>query len=68
LNLVLHFQAEPMSDANAATQRNLALATALLGAHPELRQGFDNVWIFADGSGVNPFVTQRPMTDVAAAK
>ena len=63
LNLVLHLHTEPGADANAATARNVAAGTALLAAHPELRSGFDNVWVIADAAGSSPFVTERPMRD-----
>lgn len=69
LNLVLHFEAaKPAADANAGTARNMAVAAALLAAHPELRSGFDNMWIIADTPGGNPFVTERPMAGMAQAK
>lgn len=68
LNLVMHLGAETTADSNAATTRNLAAAAALLTAHPELRSGFDNVWVIADTAGSNPFVTEKPMAEMAQAK
>lgn len=68
LNLVMHFRADSLADANAAAARNMAAGTALLGAHPELRSGFDNLWVIAEAPNVNPFVTERPIGEFAAAK
>ena len=67
LNLVVHLRADSVADANAATARNMAAATALLAAHPELRSGLDNLWVIADAPGANPFVTEKPMTQIPAA-
>ncbi len=68
LNLVVHLRAEALTDANAATARNMAAGSALLTAHPELRQGFDNLWVIADVPNVNPFVTERPIGEFTAVK
>ncbi len=80
LNLVVHLKADAPGgspsgssngspgDSNAETARNLAAASALLAAHPELRPGFDNLWVIAEAPGANPFVTERPMGEFAAAK
>lgn len=64
LNLIVHVQAEKQADSNAATAQNLAAGAALLRAHPELRPGFDNVWVIAETAGANPYVTERPMTEI----
>ena len=76
LNLIVHLKADASSgsssgsqgDASAETARNLAAAGTLLSAHPELRPGFDNLWVIAEAPGANPFVTERPMGDFAASK
>ena len=68
LNLIVHLEAEPKADPNAAGARNLAAAEALLSAHPELRSGFDNLWVLAEAPNTNPFVTERPMAEIAAPK
>jgi hypothetical protein len=61
LNLIVHFAATPVSDAAAEKARNLAAAKALLTAHPELRQGFSGVAMFADIAGQPPFATVEEM-------
>jgi len=64
LNLMLHVNADSVSDATAAKAFNLATAKALLGAHKELRQGFDGVWVFAEGAGHGPFATEIKMGEI----
>ncbi len=65
LNLVMHIEAQPGLLGEAASARNVAAASALLSAHPELRQGFDNIWVLADAPGASPVVVQRPMSEIA---
>ncbi len=64
LDLVLHYKADPVSDSAAASARNTAAATALLDAHPELREGFSGVTVYADAAGQNPFITQVNLSDI----
>ena len=64
LDLVVHIQADGALTGDAATQRNVAAATALLTVHPELRQGFQNVFVMADGAGGNPFVVERAVSSI----
>ncbi len=68
LNLVVHLRADEGADSNAATAKNMAAAGALLTAHPELRSGFDNLWVIAEAPNGSPFVTERPMAEIAGAK
>lgn len=61
LNLVIHYRGDaPAGDSAAARARNQAVAQALLAAHPELRNGFDSVLVFADTTGGQPFATEFP--------
>ena len=68
LNLIVHLQAATPADASAASARSLAAAGALLSAHPELRSGFSNVWVLAEAPNTNPFVTERPMAEIAGSR
>ncbi len=68
LNLIVHLRGDGQLDANAATARNTAVGAALLAAHPELRSGFDNLWVLAEAPNTNPFVTVRPMTETNVPK
>ncbi len=64
LNLVLHYAAEPVEGAEANRARNLAAAKAMIGAHPELRQGYSSVYVFGDVPGQNPSVLTLKMTEI----
>ena len=67
LNLSLHIQVTgPTLAGDAATERNVAAARALLTAHPELREGFASVRVTADAPGEAPFVVQRSLSQVMA--
>lgn len=68
LNLVMHLESPEAADQTALTARSLAAATALMAAHPELRSGFDNLWIVAEVPGGNPFVTVKPMAEIGQGK
>ncbi len=67
LNLLVHLRGEGGNDAQAALQRDVAAGDALLKAHPELRSGFDNLWVIAETPGTNPVVSIRAMAAVAVA-
>ena len=64
LNLVMHIQADTALSGEAARARNVTAATALLAAHSELRQGFENVWVVAEAPGTSPLVVQMPMSEM----
>ncbi len=68
LNLVMHLRAEASSDPAVAATRNLAAGAALLTAHPELRPGFDNLWVIDEMPNSNPFVTERPIGEYIVGK
>ncbi len=68
LNLLVHLRAEENSDAGAALARDIAAGDALLKAHPELRTGFDHLWVVSEARGSSPVVSDRPMAEVAAGK
>ena len=48
IDVAAHLKVDSLGDANTARQRNLSAMSALLAAHPELRQSFHGVWIFSD--------------------
>lgn len=64
LNLVLRYQTDSVADPTAAGARNTAAASALLAAHPELREGFSNVRVFADAPGQTPFTTEQNLSEI----
>ncbi|HXS11186.1 MAG TPA: hypothetical protein VN734_00665 [Acidobacteriaceae bacterium] len=64
LDLVLHYHADSVTDSGAASARNAAAASAMLAAHPELREGFSGVSIFAEAEGQTPFVTEQNLAQI----
>jgi hypothetical protein len=64
MDVAAHIKVDALTDANAARQRNVAAATALLAAHPELRRNFHGVWIFADAPNQNSFSTELAMAEI----
>ena len=64
LNLVLHYRVDSIGDPGAANTRNTAAAAALLTAHPELREGFSGVSIFAEAQGQTPFITAQSLAEI----
>jgi hypothetical protein len=69
LNLMLHLELEAGTDPVApdpatATARNTAAAAALLDAHRELRQEFENVWVIAESPGHGNFATEAKVANL----
>jgi D-serine deaminase-like pyridoxal phosphate-dependent protein len=64
LDIAVHYAAEPLPDPAAARQRNLAAATALLTAYPELRKPFHGVSVYADQKGQPTFPSEFSMADI----
>jgi len=64
LRLVLHYAAEPLAGAEANRVRDAAAAEAMINSHPELRQGYSAVIVFADMPGQNPSVLSLSMTEI----
>lgn len=64
LDLIVHYKAEALADPAAETARNTAAARALLTAHPELREDFTGISVFAETEGRPPFATELGMSEV----
>jgi len=64
LHLVLHYAASALVGAEPNRIRNAAVAKALLAAHPDLRQAYSAVIVFADTPGQNPSVLSLPMAEI----
>jgi hypothetical protein len=64
LDVAAHVKFDPLDDVTAERKRNVAAAAALLTAHPELRQAFHGIWIFADSPGQAPYATELSMADI----
>jgi len=65
LHLVLHYSVQDAEDKGSADRaRNVAAAKAMIGAHPELRQGYSGVVVFADAPQQAPSVVSVPMVEI----
>jgi hypothetical protein len=65
LDLVAHYNASGNADPVVARTNTIAVMRALLTLHPELRDAFHGLWIFADAKpGGQPFSLEQPMTDL----
>ena len=64
LDLVLRYAATDTSDPVAARAQNVELMKAMLAAHPELRDGFHGLWVFAEAPGQRPYGNELAMGDI----
>ncbi|HTZ60496.1 MAG TPA: hypothetical protein VMB49_20445 [Acidobacteriaceae bacterium] len=64
LDLVLRYTATDTSDPVASRARNLDLMKAMLAAHPELREGFHGLWVFAEAPNQRPYGNELPMSEI----
>lgn len=64
VDLVIHYRADSALGGDAARARNVAAAAALLAAHPELREGFSGVSVFAETAGQTPFATELSLAEI----
>jgi hypothetical protein len=64
LDLVLHYTATDTADPVAARARNLELMKATLAAHPELRDSFHGLWVFAEAPGQSPYGNELAMSEI----
>ncbi|MGI8772648.1 MAG: hypothetical protein ACR2JE_14580 [Acidobacteriaceae bacterium] len=67
LDLVVRYTATGGSDAVAARAETVNVMKALVKAHPELRDGFHGLWVFADGPSGAVFSLEQPMTQTPPA-
>jgi hypothetical protein len=64
LDLVLRYTATDTSDPVAARARNVELMKAMLTAHPELREGFHGLWVFAEAPNQRPYGNELAMSEI----
>ncbi len=64
LDLVIHYQAKSLQDLVATRQHNIAVMHLMLQAHPELRQAFHGLWVYAVAPGQDPFGIELPMNQI----
>jgi hypothetical protein len=64
LDLVLRYFTAETSDPVATRARNLELMKAVLEAHPELREGFHGLWVFAESPNQRPYGNELAMSEI----
>jgi len=64
VDIMAHLKVDSLGDAAAARKRNADAMVALLAAYPELRKPFHGVWVLAEATGQNPFVTEQAMSEI----
>jgi hypothetical protein len=64
LDLVVNYKAGDISDPVATRSRNIDLMKALLSQHPELREGFHGLWVYANAENQRPFGIEQPMNQI----
>lgn len=64
LDLVAHYNSTS-SDPVTGREHTIAVMRALLALHPELREAFHGLWVFADpGPGGQAFSLEQPMAEI----
>ena len=64
LDLVIHYTAADVSDPVATRTRILELMKAMLTQHPELRDAFHGLWVFADAPGHQSYGIEKPINEI----
>ena len=64
LDLVLRYSTNDAADPVATRARNLELMKATLQAHPELRDGFHGLWVFAEAPSQRPYGNELAMSEI----
>ena len=64
LDLVVSYDATDVSDPVAARAKTVALMKALLVLHPEWKEGFHGLWVFANVPNQHPFALELPVPDI----
>ena len=73
LDLDVHYTPNPsqvaqLRDPPAARGQMLAVMTALLAQHPELRTAFHGMWVHADQGNTTVFALELPMDRITGAQ
>ena len=64
LDLVVRYTAQSVQDPVATRRQNIAVMHLMLQAHPELRQAFHGLWVYAVAPGQDPFGIELPMDQI----
>jgi hypothetical protein len=65
-DLVVRYETADVSDPAAARTRTVALMKTLLALHPEWKEGFHGMWVFANAPNQQPFSLELAMPAIAA--
>jgi hypothetical protein len=65
-DLVIRYETADVSDPAAARTRTVALMKALLSLHPEWKEAFHGMWVFANAPNQQPFSLELAMSAIAA--
>ena len=66
LDMVIGYTTGDVSDSAATRTRTVALMKALLIQHPEWKEAFHGLWVFANAPNQHPFALELPMADITA--
>jgi hypothetical protein len=61
LDLVITYKAPAVADPVAARSQVIDVMKAMLAQHPELRQAFHGLWVYATADAQHPFALELPM-------
>jgi len=64
LDLVIRYAAQTVQDPVATRSQNLAVMHLILQAHPELKDAFHGLWVYAVAPGQAPFGIELPMGQI----
>ena len=64
LDLVIRYAVADATDPVATRAQNLDIMKATLAAHPELKDGFHGLWVFADAPNQRPFGNELAMGEI----
>lgn len=64
LDLVMHYNAKDTINLAAARRQNIAVMQAMLQVHPELKDAFHGLWVYAVAPGQAPFGIELPMKQI----
>ena len=65
LDMVIGYNTGDVSDAAATRIKTVALMKALLVQHPEWKEAFHGLWVFANAPGQHPFALELPIAEIA---
>jgi hypothetical protein len=64
LDLIVNYKTSDVSDPVTTRSRNIEVMKALLSRHPELREAFHGLWVYANAENQKPFAIELPMNQI----